>query len=165
MHTYSETHYQTNILQHVSSGNGVVYPLRKTCLSNILNTLPPKNEKFQMKNSDMFHISAQNIDCEYSLEPPRRGGSNEYHNLCFWAEIRKIMYTPVNPSFTIWKWGWRGSKLYRFVFVMYAKKWLWQNCNIHFQSLKYTIFVYIFSQIYSCTFNRHLESKFYFSGW
>ena len=22
------------------------------------------------------------------------------HNLCFWAEIRKIMYTPVNPSFT-----------------------------------------------------------------
>ena len=23
------------------------------------------------------------------------------HNLCFWAEIRKVMYTPVNPSFTI----------------------------------------------------------------
>ena len=30
------------------------------------------------KNSDIFHISAQNIDCGYSLEPPRRGGSNEY---------------------------------------------------------------------------------------
>ena len=30
-----------------------------------------------------FLISAQNIDCGYSLEPPRRGGSNEYHNLCF----------------------------------------------------------------------------------
>ena len=29
------------------------------------------------KNSDTFHISAQNIDCGYSLEPPRRGGSNE----------------------------------------------------------------------------------------
>ena len=25
-----------------------------------------------------FLISAQNIDCGYSLEPPRRGGSNEY---------------------------------------------------------------------------------------
>ena len=49
-----------------------------------------------MKNSDIFHISAQNIDCGYSLEPPRRGGSNEYpqnrlgeavltsiHTLCF----------------------------------------------------------------------------------
>ena len=74
-----------------------------------------KKEKIQIKNSDIFHISAQNIDCGYSLEPPRRGGSNEYHNLCFerrggsneypqsmfWAEIWKIIYTPVTPSFTI----------------------------------------------------------------
>ena len=54
-----------------------------------------KNESFQMKNSKLFHISAQNIDCGYS------GGSNEYPQSMFWAEIRKIMYTPVNPSFTI----------------------------------------------------------------
>ena len=60
-----------------------------------------KNENFQMKNSDIFLISAQNIDCVYSLEPPRRGGSNEYTQSMFWAEIRKIMYIPVNPSFTI----------------------------------------------------------------
>ena len=60
-----------------------------------------KNENFHIKNSDIFHISAQNIDCGYSLEPPRRGGSNEYPQSMFWAEIRKIMYTPVNPSFTI----------------------------------------------------------------
>ena len=31
----------------------------------------------------IFLVSAQNIDCGYSLELPRRGGSNEYHNLCF----------------------------------------------------------------------------------
>ena len=36
----------------------------------------PKTESFQIKNIDAFHISAQNIDCGYSLEPPRRGGSN-----------------------------------------------------------------------------------------
>ena len=48
-----------------------------------------KTEKFQIKILIFFYISAQNIDCGYSLEPPRRGGSNEYHNLCFWAEIRK----------------------------------------------------------------------------
>ena len=60
-----------------------------------------KNEIFQIKNSDIFHISAQNIDCGYSLEPPRRGGSNEYPQSMFYAVIRKIMYTPVNPSFTI----------------------------------------------------------------
>ena len=58
--------------------------LRKHAYSNILRILPPKNENFQMKKSDIFHINAQNIDCGYSLEPPR-----------------KIMYTPVNPSFTI----------------------------------------------------------------
>ena len=51
-----------------------------------------QNWKFSNKNSDFFyHISALNIDCGYSLEPPRRGGST---NLYFWAEIRKIMYTP-----------------------------------------------------------------------
>ena len=33
------------------------------------------------------------------------------HILCFWAEIRKIMYTP---------WVLRGSTLYRHVFVMYC---------------------------------------------
>ena len=37
-----------------------------------------KNENFLIKNSDIFHNNAQNIDCRYSLEPPRRGGSNEY---------------------------------------------------------------------------------------
>ena len=30
-----------------------------------------------------FLISAQNIDCRYSLEPPRRGGSNEYPQSMF----------------------------------------------------------------------------------
>ena len=51
--------------------------------------LPPKTESFQIKNSDIFHISAQNIYCGYSLEPPRRGGSYEYPQSMFWAEIGK----------------------------------------------------------------------------
>ena len=33
---------------------------------------------FRLKNSDIFHIFAQNIDCGYSLELPQQGGSNEY---------------------------------------------------------------------------------------
>ena len=40
-----------------------------------------KTEKFWKisdKNSDVFFISAQNIDCGYSLEAPRWGDSNEY---------------------------------------------------------------------------------------
>ena len=43
-----------------------------------MTILQPKKGKFSDKNSDTFHISAQNIDFGYLLEPPRRGGSNEY---------------------------------------------------------------------------------------
>ena len=75
--------------------------LRKHAYSNILKILPPKNENFQIKNSYILHISDQNIDYGYSLEPPHRGGSNEYPQSMFLAEIRKIMFTPVYPSFTI----------------------------------------------------------------
>ena len=41
-----------------------------------MENLPLKTENFQIKKNDSFHISAQNIDCGYSLEPPRRGSSN-----------------------------------------------------------------------------------------
>ena len=70
-----------------------------------------KTEFFQIKNSNIFHISAQNIDCGYSLEPPRRGGSNEYLQSMFYAVIRKIMYTPVNPQFYYIKVGFKGVKI------------------------------------------------------
>ena len=42
-----------------------------------------KKWKFSDKNSDIFHTSAQNIGCGYSLEPPRRGGSNGYPQSVF----------------------------------------------------------------------------------
>ena len=42
-----------------------------------------------MKNSDIFSISAQNIDCGYWLEPPLQGSSNEYPQSMFWAKKGK----------------------------------------------------------------------------
>ena len=39
----------------------------------------------------IFLISAQNIDCGYTVEPRHRGGSNEYTLSLFWAEIWKIL--------------------------------------------------------------------------
>ena len=33
----------------------------------------------------IFLFLLKNIDCGYSLEPPRRGGSNEYQQSMFWA--------------------------------------------------------------------------------
>ena len=47
------------------------------------NILVVKNENFHWKNFDIFLIFAQNIDCGYSLEPPRRGGSNVYPQSMF----------------------------------------------------------------------------------
>ena len=45
---------------------------KKSALSRAmkLKILPPKNENFQIKNSDILHFSAQNIDCGYLLELP-----------------------------------------------------------------------------------------------
>ena len=37
-----------------------------------------KPENFQIKNSDIFHISAQNIDCGYLLEPPHKA---QFYNI------------------------------------------------------------------------------------
>ena len=54
----------------------------------------------------IFLISAQNIDCGYSLEPPRRGGSNEYPQSMFWAEIWKI------SDFFLWKFSFFGGKIF-----------------------------------------------------
>ena len=46
-------------------------------------------DNFQIKKSDILYISAQNIDCKYSLEPPRRGGSNEYTQSMYFCKIKK----------------------------------------------------------------------------
>ena len=53
-----------------------------------------------MKNYDIFLIFAQNIDCGYSLEPPRviEAVLTSTHNLCFRAKIRKNEY-PCKPQF------------------------------------------------------------------
>ena len=48
-----------------------------------------KIEIFQLKNFDIFLIFAQNLNCGYTLEPPRRGGSNEYPQSMFWGKNKK----------------------------------------------------------------------------
>ena len=50
---------------------------------------------FTKKKSDIFHISAQNIDCGYSLEPPRRGGFNVPTSYVF----NKNNVYPCKPQF------------------------------------------------------------------
>ena len=83
--------------------------LRKHAYSNILRSLPPKNDNFLMKNSVNFHIYAQNIDYGYLLAPPRRGGSNEYSQSIFEQKWENNVY-PWKPQFYLIKVGFKGVK-------------------------------------------------------
>ena len=66
-----------------------------------------KNVHFQMNLIILFLIFAQNIDCGYTLEPPRRGGSNEYPQSMFWSKNKKKVY-PCKPQFYYIKVGCKG---------------------------------------------------------
>ena len=80
--------------------------ITKTCLFKYIeNFTSKKGEKKTDKNSDIFHISAQNIDCGYSLEPPRRGDSNEYPQSMFLSRNKKNNVYPCKPQFYYIKGG------------------------------------------------------------
>ena len=86
-----------------------VIPITKTrAYSNILRIVPPKNENFQLKNSSSFHISAQNIDCGYWLEAPRRGGSIEYPQPMVFIKNKKVNVYPCIVQFYSIKVGFKG---------------------------------------------------------
>ena len=70
-----------------------------------------KLQKNSDKNPDIFHISAQNIDCLYSLEPPRRGGSNEYPQSMFSSKTKKNNVYPCKPQFYCIKLGFKGVNI------------------------------------------------------
>ena len=77
----------------------------------IENFTTKKMKNLDKKNSDIFHISAQNIDCEYSLEQPRRGSSNEYTQSMFLSRNRKNNVYPCKPQFYYIKVGFKGVKI------------------------------------------------------
>ena len=77
----------------------------------IENFTSKKKKKISDKNADIFHISAQNIDCGYSLEPPRRGGSNEYPQSMFLSRNKKNNVHTCKPQFYCIKVGLKGVKI------------------------------------------------------
>ena len=101
----------------MTNGTTVIFSIiTKTRLFKYIENFTTKNWKFSDKKSDMFYISAQNIDCGYPLEPPRRGGSNEYLQSMFFSRNKKNNVYSCEPQFNYIKLGLRGSKLYRHVF-------------------------------------------------
>ena len=90
---------------------GKVSITTKTRLFKYMKTSPAKTENFQIKNSDIFYISVQNIHCRYTLEPSGRGGSNEYPQSKFLSRNKKNIVYPCTPQFYCMKVGFKGVKI------------------------------------------------------
>ena len=67
--------------------------------------------EFSDKKSDIIHISAQNIDCVYSFEPPLWGGFNEYSQSMFLSRYMKNSVYPCKPQFYYIKVVFEGVKI------------------------------------------------------
>ena len=57
--------------------------------------------KFSDNNSDIFHISAQNLDCEYSLD--------EYQGFMFLSRKKKNKVYPCKPKFYYIRVGFKDT--------------------------------------------------------
>ena len=107
-----------------------------------------------MKNIDIFHIFVQNIHCGYSLEPPRRGGSNEYPQSMFLSRNKKNNVYPYKPQFYYIKVGFKGVIIIKACFRDGEWQTVYQylNCHIckaeHIYTIQYnTIYLFSIKQI------------------
>ena len=86
--------------------------ITKTRLFKYTENFTAKKRTFSdKKNSDIFHISAENIDCGDSLEPPRRGGSNEYPQSMFLSSDKKNNVYPCKLQFNYIKVALKGVSI------------------------------------------------------
>ena len=63
----------------------------------------------------IFLIFAQNIDCGYTLEPPRQRGSNKYPQSMFWSKNKKTSI-PLHTPVLLYKSGFEGVHISRTCF-------------------------------------------------
>ena len=107
--SFRQVHFKFRVilsLQVISSASEVIAVGAVAIVIVLYNTLRKhsyrkfhlqKTENFQIKKKYFFYISAQNIDCGYPLEPPRRGGSNEYPQSMFLNRNKKNNVYPCKP--------------------------------------------------------------------
>ena len=82
--------FSANKYENAKMAFSYLLAITKTRLIKYIENFTTKKfENFQIKNSDILHISAQNTDCRYSLEPPRWGGSNGYTQSIFLSRNKK----------------------------------------------------------------------------
>ena len=86
--------------------------IKKTSLfkntENFTTKKKKKKWKFSDKNSDIFHISAPNADCEYLLELTQQGSSKKYPQSMFLSRNKKNNVYPFKPQFYYIKVAFKG---------------------------------------------------------
>ena len=80
--------------------------ITKTCLFKLTENYTTKKKIFLIKISDIFHISAQNMDCGYLLEPPRR-----VPTIYVLSRNKKNNVYLFKPQFYYIKVGFKGVKI------------------------------------------------------
>ena len=86
--------------------------ITKIRLFKYIENFTSKFENFQIKKLwFFFRISAQNLDCGYSLEPPRRGDSVEYPQSMFLSRNKKNNVYTCKPQFYYIKVGFNRIKI------------------------------------------------------
>ena len=92
--------------------NSAIHALRKHAYSNTLKTLPPKNENFQIKNSDIFlYFCSKHRLWVLVRTAVQRGGSNEYPQSMYLSRNKKNNVYPFKPQFNYMKVGFKGVKI------------------------------------------------------
>ena len=106
--------------------------IMKTCLYNF-DPLKPHFYIVKLGFTGVyiiFLISAKNIDHRYSLEPPRRGGSNEYPQYMFWSEMKISEILSENFQFLVVKFSVYLNRRVSVMFVIHIDQTV---ANMHFE--------------------------------
>ena len=99
--------HQTVLCQNFSIRSNIT----KTRLFKYIKNFSTKNWKFSDKYSDIFHISAQNMDWRYALELPCWSGSNEYPQSMFLSRNNTNNVYLCKPQVCHIKMGFKGVKI------------------------------------------------------
>ena len=115
--------------------------ITKTRLFKYIENFTTKNGKFSDKDSDVFFFFFfffffSNFCSKYRTEAVL----TSTYNLCFWAEISKNNEYPCKPKFYYIKVRFKGSKLYRYVFVMNRNTAL-ERSTVKVESLNFSMSV------------------------
>ena len=124
--------------------------IMKTHIFKYIENFTNKNWKFSDKYSDIFHISAQTIDCRYLLELPCLGSSNKYPQSMFLSRNMKNNAYPCKPHIKV---GFKGVKINYIGMV-----WWWAIQNVPREDSDQTVWMPMLTWIFA---GRTCPSSFF----